>query len=100
MDFTAAFDPDPLPPKVVDGKDELNLAEFPLSALADRLQPNQQTLVFEDRVWDANRGEMITRQLSITASAEYGLPTALDDEVILGLIQLSKLRGFADRRVS
>lgn len=100
MDFTAAFDPDPLPPKVVDGKDELNLAEFPLSALADRLQPDQQTLVFEDRVWDANRGEIIARQLSITASAEYGLPTALDDEVILGLIQLSKLRGFADRRVS
>jgi len=100
MDFTGASEPDPLPPKVVDGKDELNLAEFPLSALADRLQPDQQTLVFEDRVLDANRGEMITRRLSIAASAEYGLPTALDDEVILGLIQLSKLRGFADRRVS
>jgi len=83
-----------------DGKDELNLAEFPLSAIADRLDPKQKSMVFEDRVWDRNRGEMVTRQLLITAAEEYGLPTALDDEVILGLVQLSRMRGFADRHVS
>lgn len=82
-----------------DAKDEMNLAEFPLSAIADRVDPDQKSLVFEDRVWDRNRGEMVTRQLLITASTEYGLPTALDDEVILGLIQLSRVQGFADRRV-
>jgi hypothetical protein len=87
-------------PKVIDGKDELNLAEFPLSAIADRLQPDQKTLMFEDKIFDASRGEMITRQLTITASDHYGLPTAHDDEVILGLIQLSKLREFSDRKVS
>lgn len=86
-------------PRLADAKDEMNLAEFPLSAIADRLNPEQKSLVFEDRIWDRNRGEMVTRQLRITASAEYGLPTALDDEVILGLIQLSRLQGFADRRV-
>src|SRR6185436_664625 len=37
--------------------------------------------------------------LTITASDEHGLPTAPDDEVILGLIQLSKLQHFADRKV-
>lgn len=82
-----------------DGKDEMNLAEFPLSAIADRLDPGQKTLVFEDRVWDQARGEMVPRQLLITASDEYGLPTARDDEVILGLIQLSRMQGFADRKV-
>lgn len=86
-------------PRQNDGKDELNLAEFPLSAIADRLDPDQKTMVFEDRVWDRNRGEMVTRQLLITAADEYGLPTARDDEVILGLVQLSRLQGFADRRV-
>ena len=93
-------EPDLLPSKVVDGKDELNLAEFPLSAIADRLNPDQKTLSFEDRIFDANRNEMITRQLTITGSDQYGLPTALDDEVILGLVQLSKLANFSDRRVS
>ena len=88
------------PPRIHDGKDELNLAEFPLCALADRLAPGQKTMVFEDRIWDANRAEMITRKLTITGSDEYGLPTAHDDEVLLGLIQLTKLGGFADRRVN
>ncbi|MBL9170407.1 MAG: replication initiator protein A [Verrucomicrobiales bacterium] len=87
-------------PKVAEGKDELNLAEFPLSAIADRLDPTQKTMTFEDRIWDGNRGEMVTRQLTITASDQHGLPTALDDEVILGLVQLSKLQKFSDRRVS
>jgi hypothetical protein len=91
---------DEAPLKFQDGKDELNLAEFPLCALADRLAPGQKTMVFEDRIWDANRGEMVTRRLTITGSDEYGLPTAHDDEVLLGLLQLSRLGGFADRRVN
>src|SRR5690606_33255702 len=87
-------------PRLNDGKDEMNLAEFPLCSLSDRLPDGQKSLVFEDRVWDASRGGMISRQLTITASAEYGLPTARDDEVLLGLIQLSKLQDFASQTVS
>jgi plasmid replication initiation protein len=86
--------------KTSDGRDELNLAEFPLCALAHRLRPDQKTLQFEDRVWDEQRGEMRTRQLTITGADAYGLPTALDDEVLLGLIQLSKQQNFAERRVA
>ena len=93
-------DPDLVTPKIIQGKDELNLAEFPLSAIAERTDPGQKTIQFEDRIWDESRGEMIARQLTITASDEYGLPTALDDEVILGLVQLSKLQNFAEREVS
>ena len=48
-----------LPTKVSDGRDELNLAEFPLCAMADRLDPTQKTLVFEDRILDRTRGGMI-----------------------------------------
>src|ERR1700722_10942401 len=84
-------------PKLIEGKDELNLAEFPLSTISDRTNQEQKTLVFEDRVFDKGRGEMITRQFTITASDQFGLPTATDDEVILGLIQLSKMQNFADR---
>ena len=93
-------EPEIFPEKVVEGRDELNLAEFPLSAIADRLHPEKKTMVFEDKVWDTKTGEMVTRKLTITASNEYGLPTALDDEVILGLVQLSKLQGFSGRKVN
>ena len=102
MDSTAPdeqTEPELSPPKISDGKDELNLAEFPLCAISDRWQSDQKTISFEDAIWDSNRGETITRQLTITGSDEHGLPTAQDDEVLLGLIQLTRLQGFANRRV-
>ncbi len=82
-----------------EGRDEMNLAEFPLSLLADRAGPEQRSLCFEDSVWDEGRRERITRQLTVTASEKHGLPTARDDEVLLGLVQLSKQRNFEDRKV-
>jgi hypothetical protein len=85
--------------KTSDGRDELNLAEFPLCALSRRLRSDQKTLRFEDRLWDKSRNEWITRQLTVTGSDAFGLPTALDDEVLLGLIQLTRQREFADRKV-
>ncbi len=58
-----------------------------------------KTLRFEDRIWDKGRNDWITRQLTITGSDAHGLPTEKDDEVLLGLIQLTRLRGFGDRKV-
>lgn len=92
--------PNPLPFDLDDGRDELNLAEFPLAAIADRVPDNQKTLVFEDRIFDSGKSEMITRRLTISASDKFGLPTSLDDEVILGLIQLTKQNRFTERKVN
>ncbi|MCL4180500.1 MAG: replication initiator protein A [Verrucomicrobia bacterium] len=86
--------------KLFEAKDELNLAEFPLCVLGHRTRPEAKTLHFQDRIWDAAAGQHITRQLTITGSDSYGLPTALDDEVLLGLVQLSRQQGFAERKVS
>lgn len=80
-------------------RDELNFAEFPLASLSDRVPQGQKTLVFTDSVFDQGRRQTVTRKLTISASDEYGLPTALDDEVILGLIQLTNKKKFADRKV-
>jgi len=99
VENTQRIEEDSMAPRNNDGRDELNLAEFPICALAHRLRPEQKTLRFEDRLFDRQRGEMITRQLTITGSDAYGLPTALDDEVLLGLIQLTRLRDFTDRKV-
>jgi len=80
-------------------RDEMNLAEFPLATLADRAPRGCKTLVFEDRIWDRGQSQHRIRRLTISASDKYGLPTAIDDEVILGLVQVSKAAGFAERRV-
>jgi hypothetical protein len=87
-------------PLLAFGKDELNLAEFPLTALSNRVDPGQKTLEFKDQIFDKKSGQLIERQLTITAADKYGLPTAKDDEVILALIQLSKRQGFNSRVVT
>ncbi len=82
------------------GRDELNLAEFPLAALSSRVSPRLKTLVFQDRIRDQRTGEFVARRLTVTASDQYGLPTALDDDVIVGLVQLTKTSNdFSDRTV-
>ena len=80
-------------------RDELNLAEFPIAALSDRAPDGQTTLVFTDTI-ERRDGPPIVRRLTIEASAKHGLPAALDDEVMVGLIQLTKRRNnFTDQKV-
>src|SRR3954464_13515467 len=81
------------------GKDELNLAEFPIALLADRVPAGQKTMEFEDEIYDERKGQPVSRKLTITASDKFGLPTAKDDEVLLGLMQLTyEANNFTDRR--
>lgn len=80
-------------------KDELNLAEFPIAALTDRVPDGQTTLVFEDKL-DRRDSAPIVRRLTIMGTHKHGLPTSLDDEVLVGLIQLTKRRSnFTDQKV-
>jgi hypothetical protein len=82
------------------GKDEMNLAEFPMTSLSDRPVSSETSLKFEDQIYDDRKKKLITRKRIIEGSKEYGLPTATDDSVILALIQLTKLKnGFAGREV-
>ena len=80
-------------------KDELNLAEFPIAALTDRIPDGQTTLVFEDKL-ERRDSAPIVRRLTIMGTHKHGLPTSLDDEVLVGLIQITKRRSnFTDPRV-
>ena len=81
-------------------KDELNLAEFPIAALTDRVPDGQLTLVFEDKL-ERRDSAPIVRRLTIMGTPKHGLPTSIDDEVLVGLIQLTKRRSnFTDPRVT
>src|SRR4051794_5807274 len=79
-----------LPPSS-DGRDEMNLAEYPIALLADRAPKDVKTLVYKDR----------DETLTITGSDLLGLPTALDIDVIIGLLYLTKKKNdFTGRSIS
>lgn len=82
------------------GMDELNLAEFPLAGIADRFLDGRKTVVFKDQVWDPERRLHIPRELAISGSDRYGLPTASDDDVLLACMQLAHIDGFKSREVA
>ena len=72
------------------GRDEMNLAEFPIASLAERIPPGCKTMAFEDQ----------HGRLTVIGSDAYGLPTALDSDVIVGLLHLTKQRNdFTDPAV-
>ena len=82
------------------GVDELNLAEFPLAAISDRLPDGMKTVVFEDEIFDRVEGATVQRRLTISGSDRYGLPTATDDDVLLACLQITKLQEFQSPVVS
>ena len=83
-----------------DGSDELNLAEFPLSLVSNRVSDGAAVLVFEDTCWDAKNRQMVPRKVTISGSADCGLPVASDEEVLLALIQITNQQGFKNKRVN
>jgi len=87
-------------PRGAGGRDELNLAEFPITLLTNRVPEGCKTLVFEDSIHDQQAGEMIRRKVTITGGDAYGLPTAADDEILVALLQLTRLSNdFTEPRV-
>jgi hypothetical protein len=87
------------PGRVFGGRDEMNLVECPLSAVADRFLDGRKTVVFRDRVWDRGRRAFLKRELAISGSDRYGLPTARDEDVLLACVQLSARDHFRAREL-
>jgi hypothetical protein len=81
------------------GRDEMNLAEFPIALLTDRIPKDQKEAVYQDEIFDERTGRTLARKLTIQAGGR-GLTTAIDDEVILALIQITKAKnGFSNKKV-
>lgn len=80
------------------GKDEMNLAEFPITLLADRKDVSM--IIREVPVRDEQTGLTVLRKVTVTGSEVYGLPSAQDNLILLGLIYLTKrANSFRERRV-
>src|SRR5258708_15011238 len=98
----SALDPGPTPsPKPLGslGRDEMNLAEFPITLLTDRVPKDQTEAIYQDEIFDERTGRTLTRKLTVRAGG-CGLTTAIDDEILLALIQLTKQKtAFSNRNV-
>lgn len=88
-----------------DGRDEMNLADFPISAL-QRQQPSnadgrkRDRLEFEATRYDPVSRQRVLQRVTLTSSARDGLPTPADEHVILALLYVAKhSHNFADATV-
>lgn len=74
----------------IDGRDEMNLAEFPLFSLKRRIPSDLKTLSYETEVEDRRTGRKFLRKFQMTAGDAYGLPTARDGDVLMALLYFCK----------
>ncbi|MFO0979934.1 MAG: replication initiator protein A [Planctomycetaceae bacterium] len=82
------------------GRDEMNLCELPFALLSERAG-KRSVLRFDIRDSDQKSGTVIQRTLIVTGDPEFGLPTAKDEEIYLGLMKYtSDYNGFASADVT
>ena len=88
-----------------DGRDEMNLADFPISVL-QRQQPSddqgqkKDTIVYESSRLDPATRQRVTQRVTLTTSSRDGLPTPADEHVVLALLYVAKHgSNFADATV-
>jgi hypothetical protein len=82
-------------PRYQDGRDEMNLADFPLAPLqrtqlADGTGQKLDRLEFEATRYDPVSKRRVAQRVTLTTSARDGLPTPADEHVILALLYVAK----------
>lgn len=82
-------------PRYQDGRDEMNLADFPLAPLqrtqlADGEGRKLDRLEFEATRYDPVSKQRVTQKVTLTTTSRDGLPTPADEHVILALLYVAK----------
>jgi hypothetical protein len=80
------------------GKDEMNLAEFPITLLSKRHVSENKTIEFSDTIF-GRENEIIQREWTVTGSDKFGLPLAQDNDIWMALIVLGKNNDFKSRKI-
>ena len=84
------------PVESMSGRDEMNLAEFPIALLTNREPEDRKPRVFEGK-----HGRLTISGSEGPREKGNGLPTASDADVLIGLLQLTKrANDFTDPTVS
>lgn len=81
------------------GRDEMNLCELPFATLSDR-NGGKSILRFKVEDFDHDLGRIVERSLTVKGDPEYGIPTAKDEDIYLGLLKYtSDFNGFSSADV-
>jgi len=80
------------------GKDEMNLAEFPITLISNRHRGDEKTLEYSDTI--TVDGKDKKREWIVTGSDKFGLPLAQDNDVLLALLYLGKKYNFRNRKIN
>lgn len=84
---------------LANGRDEMNLCELPFALLSER-QGSRKFLQFEVEDYDREKRCAVSRKLTVKGDPEFGLPTAKDEEIYLGLLKYTNdHNGFKDVKV-
>lgn len=85
---------------LANGRDEMNLCELPFALLSER-QGKRKYLQFEVEDYDREKRTTVSRKLTVKGDPEFGLPTAKDEEIYLGLLKYTNdINGFNDAKVA
>jgi Replication initiator protein A len=81
--------------KYPEGRDEMNLADFPISALqrAQKCESDGRKvdrLEFEATRYDPTVRQRVQQKVTLTSTARDGLPTPADEHVVLALLHVAK----------
>jgi len=87
-----------LPDELRQGKDEMNLATFPIAALSTHVPEGARFLKFEDTI-AGQGGKLVKRTWTIQGGSEVGLPTATDEDVYVALMELTQRQGFDNQQI-
>ena len=90
----------------ISGRDELNLIDFPISLLqhqqpanSDGSRPDELVCTIES--YDRHLERVVPRKLTRRTSSQHGFPTSLEDEVLIALLTLTRLKNeFKSARVN
>ena len=80
------------------GRDEMNLAEFPIALLTHRANLQKLT-IHKERQITLPDGRTLQQEWIVTGTPEYGLPQPCDEDILLGLLKISSDHGFVSPKV-
>ena len=85
------------PPVIfLSGKDEMNLAEFPIARLGRN--DTRLTIEYNGQIIDKTGG-ILEQKWIVSGSAKFGLPTEFAERVLVGLMTLTAREQFSDRKM-
>lgn len=81
------------------GRDEMNLVEFPFALLSTRTNPDVKTIEISKQGTN-RKGELVEQKWTVTGSDKFGLPTIVGEEVYIVLMALTHQDGFKSQEIS